>query len=84
MLLKKEITQVQLLKQYQYHPSIDENNDQPHLASIPAQTQIKSLQLQLVSHMQYKTHTTANNEYRKQNKHMKVSKTKKSLHKFNY
>ena len=37
---------------------------------------IKSLQVQLVSHMQYKTQTTANNEYRKQNKHTNVSKKK--------
>ena len=63
--------------------SIDANNDQPHLASIPSKTQTKSLQVQLASHMHYKTHTTTNNEYRKQNKHMKASRKKKRLHKFN-
>ena len=37
---KEKIAQVQLLKQHQYHPSIDANNDQPNLAAILAETQL--------------------------------------------
>ena len=53
-------------------PSIDANNDQTSPGQLTNPDTIKSLQVQLVSHMQYKTHTTTNNEYRKQNKHMNV------------